>query len=69
MNIESYYIPGTSRRRVICDDGTELQRQFVYMQDHQWENLKKLARLQGASGSQVIGRLIDLATTSFRQPR
>jgi hypothetical protein len=56
-------IPGTSRQRVIYDDGSELQRQYVYLESHQWENLKKLSALQGTSGSMVIGRLIDLATT------
>ena len=61
-------IQGTSRQRVITSNGTELERQVIYMQPHQWENLKKLAALQGSSGSQVIGRLIDMAT-NFRKPR
>lgn len=61
-------IEGTSRQRVITRDGTELERQVIYMQTHQWENLKKLAAMQGKSGSQVIGRLIDRAT-NFRKPR
>jgi hypothetical protein len=56
-------IPGTSRQRVIYDDGSELHRQYVYLEPHQWENLRKLSALQGTSGSLVIGRLIDLATT------
>lgn len=55
-------IPGTSRHRVLYDDGTELHRQYVYLEPHQWDNLKKLSKLQGSSGSIVLGRLIDLAT-------
>lgn len=67
MIVHKTYIPGTSRQRVIFDDGTTMSRQYVYLEEHQWANLKKLASLQGVGGSQVIGRLIDLAT-SFKQP-
>lgn len=62
MTITPTAIPGTSRQRVVYDDGTELHRQYVYLEPHQWDNLKKLAALQGVSGSLVIGRLVDLAT-------
>lgn len=56
-------IPGTTRKRIISNDGTVIERQFIYLEPHQWANLAKLARLQGTGGSNVIGRLIDLATT------
>lgn len=62
MIIQKTVVPGTSRQRVVFDDGTVLQRQYIYLEPHQWTNLKKLASLQGTSGSQVLGRLIDLAT-------
>jgi hypothetical protein len=68
MIITQTPIPGTSRQRVVFDDGNVLERQFVYLEPHQWANLKKLASLQESSGSKVIGRLIDLAT-KFKKPR
>lgn len=63
MIIHKTYIPGTSRQRVVFDNGQVMARQYIYLEDHQWANLKKLAALQGVGGSQVVGRLIDLATT------
>jgi predicted DNA-binding ribbon-helix-helix protein len=68
MIVQKTYIPGTSRQRVVFDDGNVMSRQYVYLEEHQWANLKKLAALQGVGGSQVIGRLIDLAT-NFKKPR
>jgi hypothetical protein len=67
MIVQKTYIPGTSRQRVVFDNGNELSRQHVYLEEYQWANLKKLASLQGVSGSYVIGRLIDLAT-NFKKP-
>jgi hypothetical protein len=68
MIINTKHIPGTSRQRVTYDTGVIMERQFIYLQPHQWNNLKKLASLQGVGGSQVIGRLIDMAT-DFKKPR
>jgi macrodomain Ter protein organizer (MatP/YcbG family) len=56
-------VPGTTRKRITAANGTVIERQFIYLEPHQWANVTKLARLQGISGSQVIARLIDLATT------
>jgi macrodomain Ter protein organizer (MatP/YcbG family) len=59
-------VPGTTRKRITASNGTVIERQFIYLEPHQWANLTKLARLQGTSGSNVVARLIDLATT-FRK--
>lgn len=56
-------VPGTTRKRITSSSGVIVERQFIYLEPHQWDNLAKLARLQGTSGSNVIARLIDLATT------
>lgn len=68
MIMEIKPVRGTSRQRVVYDTGVVMERQFVYLEPRQWENLKKLAALQGTGGSQVIGRLIELAT-NFKKPR
>jgi len=60
-------VPGTSRQRVTMPNGTQLERQFVYLRPGSWEALKALARQQGTSGSVVIDRLILLATLSSRE--
>lgn len=62
MIIKTTPIPNTSRSRVEYEDGSTLDRGMVYLETHQWDNLKRLATLQGTSGSKVLGRLIDLAT-------
>lgn len=56
-------VPGTTRKRITASNGIVVERQFIYLEPHQWANLTKLARLQGTSGSNVIARLLDLATT------
>jgi hypothetical protein len=66
MTIIRKPIEGTSRQRVIMNNGKELQRQFVYLRPVSWEALTALARQQGTSGSHVIERLILLATLSNR---
>jgi predicted DNA-binding ribbon-helix-helix protein len=60
-------VPGTTRKRITASNGMVVERQFIYLEPRHWDNLKKLASLQGASGSQVIARLIDLAT-NFKKP-
>jgi len=55
-------VPGTSRQRVITNGGTELQRQQIYMPEEVWESLRLLAAEHRTSGSQVITRLIQIAS-------
>jgi predicted DNA-binding ribbon-helix-helix protein len=61
MIIRTEPIPGTSRQRVIKNDGSTLERQFIYLEPHQWEALKVLANKQRLSGSHIVAQLIDNA--------
>lgn len=61
MILRTELVPGTSRQRVISDDGSTLERQFIYMEPHQWEALKRLANDRRTSGSHIVAHLIELA--------
>jgi predicted DNA-binding ribbon-helix-helix protein len=61
MIIRTEPVPGTSRQRVITNDGSTLQRQFIYLEPHQWEALKVLANKKHTSGSHIVAKLIDNA--------
>jgi len=65
MNQNQNFIPvnRTSRQRIINDDGSVIDRQFVYMHPHTWNKLRKLAMLHGTSGSLMIERLINQQVT------
>ena len=58
LEIIEHNVPGTSRQRVLASNGTELQRQNVYLKEAAWEALEKLSEEQKVSGSVVIARLI-----------
>lgn len=61
MIIRTEPVPGTSRQRVINNEGSTLQRQFIYLEPHQWDALRKLANKKRTSGSIIIAELIDIA--------
>ncbi|WP_323144028.1 hypothetical protein [Massilia phyllosphaerae] len=69
MFVELKPLPGTSRQRVITDDGEELQRQFIYLDGAKWDMLRVLASLKGVSGSKIIDKLIDREFKSLRTKR
>lgn len=54
-------VQGTTRTRVVSDDGKVLERQGVYLPAQCWSALKRLSYKQGRSGSQIIESLIILA--------
>lgn len=58
LEIIEHRVSGTSRQRVKARNGTELQRQNVYLKAEAWEVLRELSKEQGVSGSVVIARLI-----------
>ena len=62
MKPEPEYVPGTRRQRVTTKGGVELQRQWVYLDQHTWNSLRGLAAAQGVSGSIVISQLIKIAS-------
>jgi len=66
VNVIEHNVPGTSRQRVLSRNGTELQRQNVYLKESAWEALAKLSEDQRVSGSVVIARLIWDATVRNR---
>jgi len=59
MIIRTQPVPGTSRQRVISNEGSTLQRKFIYLEPHQWDALKVMAIKKRTSGSIVIAELID----------
>lgn len=61
MIIRTEPVPGTSRQRVIRNDGSTLERQFIYLEPHQWDVLKVLANERHTSGSHIVAELIDMA--------
>lgn len=61
MIVRTEPVPGTSRQRVISNEGSTLQRQFIYLEPHQWDALKTLANKKRTSGSIIIAELIDIA--------
>lgn len=65
-------IPGTTRQRVVSSNGTELQRQNIYLKEEAWEALAKLSEEQRVSGSVVISRLIwdaSIRNPAYSKPR
>lgn len=66
VNVIEHNVPGTSRQRVLSRNGTELQRQNVYLKEAAWDALAKLSEDQRVSGSVVIARLIWDATVRSR---
>jgi len=52
-------VANTSRQRLINDNGTVIDRQFIYLHPHTWNKLRKLSMLHGTSGSLMIERLIN----------
>lgn len=58
------YVEGTTRRRVVTDDGQLLEKQSVYLPASVWSTLKTLGWKQGRSGSQIIESLILIAAMS-----
>lgn len=69
MKVEKQPIHGSTRQRVITNDGIELQRQFLYFRPKTWVKLAKLASEQGTGGSQVVEHLITLAYEYSRKPK
>lgn len=67
MIVRTEPVPGTSRQRVITNDGSTLQRQFIYLEPHQWDALKVLANKQRTSGSHIVAQLIDNAVRYGKQ--
>jgi len=67
MIIRTEPVPGTSRQRVIKGDGSTLQRQFIYLEPHQWDALKMLANKKRTSGSHIVASLIDMAINSGKR--
>jgi predicted DNA-binding ribbon-helix-helix protein len=67
MIIRTEPVPGTSRQRVITDDGSTLERQAIYMEPHQWDALKLMANKKRISGSLVIAQLIEAASKSSQR--
>ena len=67
MIIRTEPVPGTSRQRVITDDGSTLERQFIYLEPHQWDALKVLANRKRTSGSHIVAQLIDKAAKFGKQ--
>lgn len=67
MIIRTEPVPGTSRQRLITDDGSTLERQAIYMERHQWDALKVMANKKRVSGSIIIARLIEAAVKSEQQ--
>lgn len=66
MIIRTEPVPGTSRQRVITDDGSTLERQYIYLEPHQWDALKLLANRKRTSGSHIVAELIERAV-KFRK--
>ena len=60
-------VAGTTRKRLTFDDGSVLDRQFVYLHPHTWNKLRKLSIVQGVSGSLVIENLIHQQVTPARE--
>ncbi|WP_141831634.1 hypothetical protein [Herbaspirillum sp. SJZ107] len=60
-------VAGTTRKRLTFDDGSVLDRQFVYLHPHTWNKLRKLSITQGVSGSRVIENLIHQKATPDRE--
>lgn len=58
-----------SRQRFLVGNGTELFRQYVYMPERTWEALDELAALYKTNGSNVITRLIEIASTPTQDSR
>lgn len=67
MIIRTESVPGTSRQRVITDDGSILQRQFIYLEPHHWDALKAMANRKRTSGSHVVAELIESAVKFGKQ--
>jgi len=67
MIIRTEPVPGTSRQRVITDDGSTLHRQFIYLEPHHWDNLKVLANRKRTSGSHIVAELIENAVKFGKQ--
>jgi predicted DNA-binding ribbon-helix-helix protein len=60
-------VPGTSRQRVITDDGSTLERQFIYLEPHQWDALRVMANRKRTSGSHIVAELIKNAVKFGKQ--
>lgn len=67
MIIRTEPVPGTSRQRVITDDGGTLQRQFIYLEPHHWDALKAMANRKRTSGSHIVAELIESAVKFGKQ--
>lgn len=67
MIIRTEPVPGTSRQRVITNEGSTLQRQAIYLEPYQWDALKVMAAKKRTSGSIVVAELIDNAANSKKQ--
>lgn len=67
MIIRTEPVPGTSRQRVITDDGSTLERQYIYLEPHQWDALRAMANRKRTSGSHIVAELIDKAAKFGKQ--
>jgi hypothetical protein len=55
-------IAGTRRQSITSKSGVELERAYIFMPSHCWDQLTALCYAQGRSGSEVIQSLIKIAS-------
>lgn len=57
------------RKRALVNHGAELFRQYIYMPGRTWEALDRLAAQYETNGSNIITRLIEIASTPAQETR
>lgn len=60
-------IPGTNRQAVAAQDGTKLQRQYVYLTEAVWHTLQLQARTTGSSVSKIIASFANNGTENLKE--
>lgn len=60
-------VPATPFRKIVTlEDGTELERQMIYMTNESWEALRRLCIRSKTSGSRCIAQLIAIADATWK---
>jgi len=57
------------RKRVLVGNGADLLRQYVYMPERTWDALDQLAAQHKTNISNIITRLIEIASTPAPEAR